>query len=685
MNSDVISEDGQLVRLGVQGDRDAFGRLVARYQSPVCALAYSACGNVSQSQDLAQETFIVAWRKLSDLREPEKFKFWLFGIARNLISNTAREQTRNPLASAAPLDEELTMPAPALNPAGHAISKEEEEILWRSLEHIPEAYREPLVLFYREHQSIEQVAATLELSEEAARQRLSRGRKLLQEQVVAFVEGALARTNPGQAFTLAVMAALPGLTVPAKAATLGAVAKGGVAVKGAGWIGLLTAFGPFLGMWLQYRMAQKTAQSDRERELNRRFIKRHLLLCFTICVVIGGLLSFSTWLVENKPMLAVALWLVVPMILWLLMRPLLSWGRSARKELAAAGSLYAPKIWEYRSRWQLLGLPFVHICFGDYSRKSLKAWIAIGDHQAVFGVLFACGGVAIAPVSIGGWCFGLVSLGGFVAGALAMGGFTMGVWSAGGFAFGWQAIGGCAIAWNAAWGGMAISHSFALGGVVHAAQANNLFIWRWLAGNPFFQIFKLPFPFFFWLNLIWLIPLTIRWIFMLRKNGQKTQASLAMFLVAIAVAIGSVAIFRICSHCQQSLISVVSGGDVVNSSGAGLTNVLEIKALVDGSDVVRISGNKLWLEHREFKLPENVSINEKPWKPVWNSRTNASFEGLLPVFKPGGPQKFQVLKRTGRGDVGIIQMPTPGNNETLALWIYDYESGADWYDLQISW
>src|SRR5580698_1641417 len=277
MNSDVISEDGQLVRLGVQGDRDAFGRLVARYQSPVCALAYSACGNVSQSEDLAQETFIVAWRKLSDLREPEKFKFWLFGIARNLISNTARKQTRNPLASAAPLDEELTMPAPALNPAGHAISREEEEILWRSLEHIPEAYREPLVLFYREHQSIEQVAATLELSEEAARQRLSRGRKLLQEQVVAFVEGALARTNPGQVFTLTVLAALPvTLSSSAKAATVAAVAaKGGATATGVTFASLLSVLsGPLIGLIASYlgmRASLKTTRTPRERAIMTRY------------------------------------------------------------------------------------------------------------------------------------------------------------------------------------------------------------------------------------------------------------------------------------------------------------------------------------------------------------------------------------------------------------------------------
>ena len=177
--SDVATfDDARLVALGRGGDRDAFGQLVARYQSPVCALAYSVCGDITQSQDLAQEAFIIAWRKLADLHEPAKFKAWLFGIARNLINNSARRQTRNPLAVAEPLDESLAAPIAISNPASHAISKEEEEILWRSIEKIPETYREPLVLFYREHQSIEAVAQSLELSEDAVKQRLSRGRKL---------------------------------------------------------------------------------------------------------------------------------------------------------------------------------------------------------------------------------------------------------------------------------------------------------------------------------------------------------------------------------------------------------------------------------------------------------------------------------------------------------------------------
>ncbi|MGO8700629.1 MAG: hypothetical protein ACLQVY_23310 [Limisphaerales bacterium] len=56
----------------------------------------------------------------------------------------------------------------------------------------------------RQHQSIGHMAAELELSEDAVKQRLSRGRKLLQQEVDAFVENTLRRTAPGQAFSGAV-------------------------------------------------------------------------------------------------------------------------------------------------------------------------------------------------------------------------------------------------------------------------------------------------------------------------------------------------------------------------------------------------------------------------------------------------------------------------------------------------
>jgi RNA polymerase sigma factor (sigma-70 family) len=224
--------DAELVSESLSGNRDAFGQIVAQYQSLICSLAYSATGSLSQSEDLAQETFLAAWKQLADLREPHKLRAWLCGIARNLINYSLRRQGREPSHAAEPLETAEEPPSLEPLPPDQAIGREEEAILWRSLERIPPIYREPLVLFYRKHQSIEAVAQGLELSEDAVKQRLSRGRKLLHEQVLAFVEGALERTNPDRAFTAGVLAALPLLAATAKSATAGATAaKSGTAIK----------------------------------------------------------------------------------------------------------------------------------------------------------------------------------------------------------------------------------------------------------------------------------------------------------------------------------------------------------------------------------------------------------------------------------------------------------------------
>jgi RNA polymerase sigma factor (sigma-70 family) len=266
--STATRNDAELVGESLSGNRDAFGQIVSRYQSLVCSLAYSATGSLSQSEDLAQETFVAAWKQLADLREPAKLRAWLCGIARNLVHNSLRQQGREPAHAAEQLEAAPELPSLEPSPPEQAISKEEEAILWRSLERIQEIYREPLVLFYREHQSIEAVAQELELSEDAVKQRLSRGRKMLHEQVLAFVEGALEKTAPGKNFTLGVVAALPMAAASAKAVTVGAaLAKGGAAAKGVMTVGSLGGlFAMIGGAYVSFRAQVDDSKSPRERQ-----------------------------------------------------------------------------------------------------------------------------------------------------------------------------------------------------------------------------------------------------------------------------------------------------------------------------------------------------------------------------------------------------------------------------------
>src|SRR6476620_5142432 len=93
MDSAAVSDE-QLWQLACDGDREAFGRIVERYQTLVCSIAYSACGVLGTSEDMAQETFITAWHRLKDLREPGKLRQWLCGIVRNIAASTVRRDLR---------------------------------------------------------------------------------------------------------------------------------------------------------------------------------------------------------------------------------------------------------------------------------------------------------------------------------------------------------------------------------------------------------------------------------------------------------------------------------------------------------------------------------------------------------------------------------------------------------------
>jgi RNA polymerase sigma factor (sigma-70 family) len=271
------SNDAELVEQSLAGDRRAFGRIVARYQSLVCALAYSATGSRSHSEDLAQETFVTAWQKLRDLREPGRLSAWLCGIARNVIHGDRRRLERQPAHEAATLDAARELPSAEPLPTAQAVSNEEMAILWREVGRLPEIYREPLILFYRDHQSVEQVAAALEITPDAVMQRMTRGRRQLQERMLEFVESTLRRTNPDSQFTFRVQAALPILVGAGPALAVSTAAKGGAAAKG-GLAGFLLAWvAPFVGLVAAIGMSwAEISQAATRRE--RRFAVRWMLV-----------------------------------------------------------------------------------------------------------------------------------------------------------------------------------------------------------------------------------------------------------------------------------------------------------------------------------------------------------------------------------------------------------------------
>jgi RNA polymerase sigma factor (sigma-70 family) len=381
--------DAELVAESLDGNRDAFRLIVERYQTLISSLAYCATGDVSRSEDLAQETFVSAWKQLAELREPAKLRPWLCSISRFLISKEFRRQGREPDHAAESLEavDEWVSPEPL--PPDQVISYEEKAILWRSLERIPEIYREPLVLFYREHQSIEAVAQDLGLSEDAVKQRLSRGRKLLQVQFLAFVAGALKQTSPGKTFTLGVIAALPLLATTAKAATVGTAlaSQGGVAAKTTTLGGFLQASSQILlgfaywmapvlplGGYVGYKMGGDRQHSERARQSVATFW-RIMGACMLLFVILPPLLLLLLALFgktfngsDGRPNALMRIWaeLLIPVLICgVAPLSLVSWVWQRRRRIGpetAGAAQIASQAGKSTTIWVVLAMTGALVC-----------------------------------------------------------------------------------------------------------------------------------------------------------------------------------------------------------------------------------------------------------------------------------------------------------------------------------
>ncbi len=500
--------DARLVASTLSGDREAFGCIVGRYQSLVCSLAYSATGSLGTSEDLAQETFITAWKHLRLLREPDKLRSWLCGIARNRINNFLRRQRREPVSSAESLDRVAEAPAPEPLPPERIIGQEQAALVWGALERIPDLYREPLVLFYREGRSVQQTAALLDLTEENVKQRLSRGRKLLSAEMTACVEEVLQQSAPGRAFTLGVLAALPVFATSASAATVGAAAaKGSAAANSAWFVSLFNILlGPLIGLFGAYvgvRASLNATRTPRERQYVMHQVKIIVIGTFAFNLLMGAYIFLALKYWASHPFLFAALGVGMTVCFTIFIvvfaarfnrqiRRLREEEKTLHPEFFAPAELRPNAAFkEYRSSFTFFGLPLVHIRHGAPDGERVRpaiGWIAIGDRA--YGILFAAGGFACGGISMGGVAVGGIALGGVTLGLLSLGGLALGGLAIGGAAVGIMAVGGFATAWWAAEGGMAVARDFAIGGAAVAAHANDAVAREFFSNYPWLDISK---------------------------------------------------------------------------------------------------------------------------------------------------------------------------------------------------
>jgi len=114
---------------------------------------------------------------------------------------------------------------------------------------------------------------------------------------------------------------------------------------------------------------------------------------------------------------------------------------------------------------------------------------------------------------------------------------------------------------------------------------------------------------------------------------------------------------------------------------------LALRMRVDGSDIINVSGNQLWIEHDAYLFPQKpIYVNGKPWSPGWIGNVSTRLTNLSPAFHLRDPRKVELAVKYGRGTVSLKQMPAPNNDQTLSFVINDKDyNGADWYEVVISW
>ena len=170
-------DDEAAVTRVLDGDLSAFAEIVQRWQGPLVSLAYRFVGDRGRAEEMAQEAFVRAYRRLATWRREATFSAWLFALATNLYRSELR---RIPVSI--PLDT-VAEPADPRHTDAEVEASRRRRALHRTLQTLPSRYRDVLVLFYFHEMNVATTARSLGVPEGTVKARLARGRALLRKKL----------------------------------------------------------------------------------------------------------------------------------------------------------------------------------------------------------------------------------------------------------------------------------------------------------------------------------------------------------------------------------------------------------------------------------------------------------------------------------------------------------------------
>ncbi len=159
----------------------ATAELVDQHYRAVFGYAYRLSGSVIESEDLTQQTFMLAQANLVQLREPRAARGWLYTIARNEFLR------RRPAATSIALEDAAELAVPETEDAGWLDDELTSERLQAALDDLPVEFRVPVVLFYFENLSYREIAEQLNLPLGTIMSRLSRAKSQLRRKLEKYL------------------------------------------------------------------------------------------------------------------------------------------------------------------------------------------------------------------------------------------------------------------------------------------------------------------------------------------------------------------------------------------------------------------------------------------------------------------------------------------------------------------
>ena len=178
-------DDVELIHSILSGDENAFGILVKKYQKSVHALAWRKVGDFHIAEEITQDTFLQAHKKLASLKNPSQFAGWLYVIADRLCRAWFRKR-QLPTQSLEATDEETLEETAYANydreqREGTAV-EHRRRIVQKLMEKLPESERTVMVLYYLGEMSGKEISKFLGVSPNTVRSRLQRARKRLKNE-----------------------------------------------------------------------------------------------------------------------------------------------------------------------------------------------------------------------------------------------------------------------------------------------------------------------------------------------------------------------------------------------------------------------------------------------------------------------------------------------------------------------